>query len=263
MTTDQNPYASPAIITDASLESVSRGRPVTIAPYLSPRPRSNFTTLFLILSIVANIGIALSLMFTQSLLQQMAAGSQPTAAEIATDTTRLGFCSVSLITVRIIAVIGFMFWTYRVARNLPALGTEDPEYSPGWTVGFYFIPILNLFRPYQAMLEVWIGSSPKQLDWKEKSQVSVPLLSVWWGVWLASAFVGRMLQGMAQGERGVDELLTHNYLVIAVVLLLEIPRDLLSIWLVRTVTAAQEQRHHLLVASPPPPAASSNPFAIG
>lgn len=262
MTNEPNPYASPALLNEASSSAYDRKREVIIAPYLSPRLHANFTVTFLVLSILANLGLVAGLMFTQALLQQISTGYQPTPADIAADSMRLGISSFALIIVRVIAVVAFMFWTYRVARNLPALGTPDPDYSPGWAVGFYFIPILNLFRPYQATLEIWIGSSPKPRDWKEQSQVSVPLLSVWWGVWLFSAFIGRVLERMGRGEQSADELLTHNYLVIAVVLLLEIPRDLLSIWVVRAISSAQEERHQRMDASPPIPQETANPFAF-
>ncbi len=156
-----------------------------------------------------------------------------------------------------------MFWTYRVSRNLAALGTLDPEYSPGWAVGFYFIPILNLFRPYQAMVEIWTGSNPNYLGSQLKRQVSVPLLNLWWGVWICSAIIGRVMEQSGRGEQAVDELIVQNYLVLAVVLLLEVPRDLLSLWLVRTLSSAQDERYEKITASSPVPAhSSSTPFAF-
>src|SRR5688572_6359973 len=58
----------------------------------------------------------------------------------------------------VIATVFWCMWVYRTYRNLPALGAEGLNYSPGWAVGYYFIPVLNLFRPFQVMRETWRAS---------------------------------------------------------------------------------------------------------
>src|SRR5207245_1107765 len=62
--------------------------------------------------------------------------------------------------VMIITAVVFLIWLYRSYANLQALWTEGHTYAPGWAVGYYFIPILNLFRPCQVMQETWKGSDP-------------------------------------------------------------------------------------------------------
>jgi hypothetical protein len=53
-----------------------------------------------------------------------------------------------------------LLWFYRAYLNLPALGTAQPKFSPGWAVGYWFVPVLNLVRPCEAMLELAAGSDP-------------------------------------------------------------------------------------------------------
>lgn len=48
-----------------------------------------------------------------------------------------------------IAVPVCMF-LYRANANLRALGVEELEYTPGWCAGWWFVPIMNLFKPYGA-----------------------------------------------------------------------------------------------------------------
>lgn len=263
MTADQNPYASPAILNDTSPKlTAAELRPaVAVAPFLSPKSRANITVVFLALSILTNIAVLGTICLTQSLLHKHLNGIQLTQAEIDADTIRLRVTAGALIIARLIAVISFMFWTYRVAQNLPALGTERPEFTPGWAVGVYFVPIINLFRPYQAMVEIWNGSDPQYLNSQEKKPKAVSLLSGWWGVYLAATFIGRVLQQGGSGEQSVEQLLSHNYMIIAVIFLLEIPRDILSIFVVRSVTASQESRQEAIVGGPPAPAEFVNPFA--
>lgn len=78
--------------------------------------------------------------------------------------------------------ITFLSWIYRINKNLNALAWDDMTYTPGWSIGWYFIPIANLFKPYQAMKEIWEvahrGESSGQ-----------PLLGWWWGLWIVSSIV--------------------------------------------------------------------------
>jgi hypothetical protein len=41
-------------------------------------------------------------------------------------------------------------WIYRANANAHALG-GDLSVSPGWAVGWFFVPIACLFKPYLAM----------------------------------------------------------------------------------------------------------------
>ena len=57
----------------------------------------------------------------------------------------------------------FLLWTYRSYRHLSALSDRDLRFSPGWAVGWFFVPIMNLFRPYQVMKEMWRKSTPERV----------------------------------------------------------------------------------------------------
>jgi hypothetical protein len=81
-------------------------------------------------------------------------------------------------------------WVHRTYRNLPSLGASDLNYSPGWAVGYYFIPILNLFRPYQVMRETWQASDPRNIGQRDWKYLAAPaLLSIWWAMHVISRFV--------------------------------------------------------------------------
>src|SRR6185503_6280418 len=51
----------------------------------------------------------------------------------------------------LITVIVFGRWIYRAHQNLPELGVRHLNFTPGWAVGCLFVPIVNLWAPYQAM----------------------------------------------------------------------------------------------------------------
>lgn len=83
----------------------------------------------------------------------------------------------------------FLVWFYRVAKNLRALGADEPRFSPGWCVGYWFIPFANLFRPYQAAKDIWARSEPPG---SEGAGAGGALLGGWWAMWIISAIVGNL-----------------------------------------------------------------------
>lgn len=87
------------------------------------------------------------------------------------------------------------FWIHRMAANTRSLvGAGKMEYTPGWAVGWFFIPFANLWKPYQAMKEVWaLNADGGRRDAASAAGVLLPL---WWFLWLAwnavSNVAGRM-----------------------------------------------------------------------
>jgi predicted Zn finger-like uncharacterized protein len=82
----------------------------------------------------------------------------------------------------IIVGITFLRWIYRTNTNLGKLSGQPMRFSPGWSVGWYFIPVACWFKPYQAMKEIWERSHKNQSD-------TGSILGLWWAFWLISTFL--------------------------------------------------------------------------
>ncbi len=82
--------------------------------------------------------------------------------------------------------IPFCMWVHRANRNAHALGAKGMQFTPGWAVGWYFIPIANLWKPYQAMKEIWQASHNPRTWGTEPAG----LVSNWWTLWLLTNFLG-------------------------------------------------------------------------
>ncbi|WP_428629729.1 DUF4328 domain-containing protein [Sphingopyxis sp.] len=86
----------------------------------------------------------------------------------------------------------FGMWIYRAAANVDAAMVLGFRYTPGWAVGWHFVPIANLYKPFDAMRQIWNASHSggRDLDRGE------PLLVYWWGLWvltgIASYFAFRL-----------------------------------------------------------------------
>jgi hypothetical protein len=74
------------------------------------------------------------------------------------------------------SIVLVSMWLYRAHANLRLAGIEG-EFSPGWAVGWYFIPIANLFKPFEAMRELWNASHMKPIGFDAEAPSDV---KIWW-----------------------------------------------------------------------------------
>jgi len=93
----------------------------------------------------------------------------------------------------IVTAILFLMWIYRSNLNCHGFGAKNMKFTPGWSIGYYFIPFLNLVRPYQAMKEIWkVSSDPA--NWQKQEINSV--IRWWWGLWLVSGGMDLAISSM-------------------------------------------------------------------
>lgn len=102
----------------------------------------------------------------------------------------------------IVRMVLALRWFWRANKNARAL-SHGLETTPGWAWGFFFIPFMNLFRPFKTMEEIW-ASSQSPHGWKG---VDTPvLMRWWWGLWLVGNGVdnlgGRLLDGVDTMQAG-------------------------------------------------------------
>lgn len=89
----------------------------------------------------------------------------------------------------ICAVIAVAMWIHRGHRNLHEAGIPDLKFSPGWAVGWYFVPIAFLFMPFQAMRELWTVSHNRS----DSFSASAPgNLGMWWAFWIIGNILGNV-----------------------------------------------------------------------
>ena len=87
----------------------------------------------------------------------------------------------------------FLVWTHQAATNVRAFGQHDLEITPGWAVGWWFVPFASLVMPYKALKEVWCASDPDTVgaDGDSWTTRTVPsLFPLWWGMYLIHSLVG-------------------------------------------------------------------------
>jgi Domain of unknown function (DUF4328) len=188
------------------------------------------------------------------LLLQVTAGD-PVDLDIAQATDRRQQLVRSLhLVVLLTTGLFFLIWQHRVHRNLPALGAAHLRFSPGWAVGWWFVPLMNLVRPYQAIKELWRASDPDvdPLDpgaWR--TTPTTPVLPWWWVLCLLSTNAGhqdmsRVLSVVApSGSDGLDQLI-WAYGALLASGILGLGALVCTLVLVRGVDTRQDEKHRRL-----------------
>lgn len=107
----------------------------------------------------------------------------------------------------------FCCWIYRANANARALGARDLTITPGWSVGWFFIPIANLYKPFKSVKEIWNASDP-DADHPTAEGVTPVAVTAWWGFWLLSNVSGQVSFRATMAANTAEEMLQANYLSI-------------------------------------------------
>jgi hypothetical protein len=172
------------------------------------------------------------------------------------DTTDLreGLIAGLTLIATVVTIVLFIRWFRRAYRNLPALGAEPLRFKSWWTIGGWFIPIANLFRPKEMANDIWRASDPdapprQGLSWHG---ADVPTLFLWW--WLFF-LVGNWLDNIGlRAGLGVDtddlDSYRHAAGVSMVADAIDAAGAVLAVLVVRRTTSRQESRAARLAEAP-------------
>jgi Domain of unknown function (DUF4328) len=103
----------------------------------------------------------------------------------------------------IICIVLFILWFRRAYNNLNLSGKANTKYTEGWAAGAWFVPFLNLGRPYLIMQEIW-----------EKTQEATEgllnyyrsnIVGWWWTLWIISNVTTNVTSKIFTGS-SIDDL---------------------------------------------------------
>jgi len=156
------------------------------------------------------------------------------------------------------ATLSLVVWTRRVYGNLPGLGATDPRFGPGWAIGGWFVPLLNLWRPKQILDDAWRAADPDlpAVAGRAWRRGPVPwFLHAWWVAMLAGSFtgvVGSVADAVASRGLVAASGIGSGVAGVAAALLGQV--------LVTRLSRRQEHRAARLAGSPEPGSARSRPW---
>lgn len=210
--------------------------------FRDPRPLANVAVIGLwvyLAGTVANIiGVGLEWQFVTSAMSGPPAGPLPAATlDMVTTATRMGNLALYMIS-------GFIVlkWIYRTNANAHRMSNGlGMTVSPGWAIGWFFIPIANLWKPFQGVEQTWrVSHSPGA-----PGSVDTPLLlRWWWGLWLLSSIIAN-IAGRTAGDGSDLNLLAASDVGEMIADGLTIPLILILMKIIRAITAAQVERRNV------------------
>jgi hypothetical protein len=108
----------------------------------------------------------------------------------------------------IVSVITFIQWFRRAYYNLHLL-VPNLNYTEGWASGAWFVPILNLFRPFQIMKELYEKTHllliQKNINYNYK--YTSKYMVIWWTLWIVINFADRISGQISKYATTIDDFL--------------------------------------------------------
>lgn len=208
-----------------------------VGDYESAAGRARWTRLLLGLTVALHMLSLLVVLWERALLDnagQTTVGEWRTTTSLASDLAWVEIAAV------VVTGVVFLNWLYRCYQNVHELGFEQVRFTPGWAVGYWLIPILNVWRPRQIIGDLWRSTDPDAVGEEAGGWRDLPLpwtIVAWWVTWYGGTILLRLV------ARGVPHTLadlklqnlklgaTHGILVAAAAL---------AFWLVGELTSRQD-----------------------
>ncbi|MGY5058898.1 DUF4328 domain-containing protein [Streptomyces sp. 900105755] len=96
---------------------------------------------------------------------------------------RSGLVSMVFVNLMTLTTVLFLVWLARSRRNAQELSPGAAVPSPAWTIGTWFIPVVNLIAPRRSVLDIGRAASP---SWEKRDTT---LVNLWWAAWVGHALV--------------------------------------------------------------------------
>lgn len=227
---------------------IPQKKKVSIKPYVSNETVARLAitglALCMFLSMVAMIFIGLEI----GLVSKMMNDEFVTLESLEASDFRQQIIAITYVLAFLVTVIFFSIWFYRAYRNLPALGARGLHTSPGWAVGYFYIPIVNLYRPYRAAKEIWQASVPTSEPnhpnaWQDQKVSSI--VGWWWGFWIASSVLGRISNRISSNVESLSGYRSTLWIDLGIQVIIIIAA-ILAIVVIKNVTAMQEEKYKLI-----------------
>ena len=140
----------------------------------------------------------------------------------------------------IVTAVLFLAWLARARQTLEALGVAGLRFSPGWTVGAFLVPGLNLVWAPQAVHDLWRASDPGPAAGARVRPAALgPWIVAWWTVFVVASLLDPLPRRL-DTEALAEVSLGRATIVLVGGQLAEIAAAALGIVVVRAIGLRQE-----------------------
>lgn len=121
-------------------------------------------------------------------------GARPAAA-LETSDAVVPKIILTYLTVALAAFMVNAIWIYRSTANANALYPTNAQITAGWAVGWFFVPIAHLFKPYQALSQTYRKSHRMA-----ETDPMARWFAIFWAAWIISSIVDQIANRMFDGD---------------------------------------------------------------
>jgi hypothetical protein len=177
-------------------------------PLKNNAQRARAVSIIFIIMLVINVASIISNFMQLNLLKSLMAGNADTEAANAND-IRVSALAIANLVVLVCGAIFFILWFRRAYNNLHSTQQVNLLYTEGWAAGAWFVPFLNLVRPYQIMDEIWNKTqeaTKNLLSFKNSS-----LVGWWWAIYLISKITSNIANRIFDDNSSYESLTSLTY----------------------------------------------------
>jgi len=242
----------------AAAPPIGRPRGFRLSPeHKSLKGQAAFLHLTLGVYIVMHAASIAMNVWAVSLLQKLEAGGAGNELSLFDDLTQVESMANTLMYtsfgVIALCALAYSMFVYAAARNIERSNAPGLSNGAGMVVGWTFIPIANLFKPFQAMGEIWATS----FDPVRGLAAKPAFLLLWWLPWIIGNIVSNVSQRFVEGAEEVGQVITLLWVDTTASTIAIVAACVLA-FIVARVVAAQSAWPSI---PPPPPPAPVDPNA--
>ncbi|MFV0599213.1 MAG: DUF4328 domain-containing protein [Bacteroidales bacterium] len=178
--------------------------------------RAKYAITLIKVVLAINIISIISWYFQYDLLQTFGNDGGFSFEKAESNDLRVQFLSISYSGFFIISAITFIMWFRRAYHNLHQK-ISYLSWKEGWASGAWFVPFLNLYRPYQIMMELYKDTIEllKKKDNNLASKLTTNYVNLWWSLWIISNILSNISFRYQIKAETIDEYKTSTVLTIA------------------------------------------------
>jgi hypothetical protein len=190
----------------------------------------------LALDVVLSVVMVVLRLFENGLLQRAARGELVSFAEAARNDERVAAITILQVVMLLLTGVIWLVWQHRSQTNLHAARLRELTFSPGWTVGWWLIPLANFVMPFQTMRELWKASTGDERWWQLRTS---PIIGSWWAAWLGANVLDRVAGAVTGGASTIDKVISGSRLFLFGEIV-TISAGILALAIIRSVIERQE-----------------------
>jgi heme/copper-type cytochrome/quinol oxidase subunit 2 len=177
-------------------------------PLKNNAQRAKAVNIVFIILLVFNVVTIISDIMQLNLIKDLVDGKADAEAAGAND-LRVTVLAVASFVVLICSIVFFILWFRRAYNNLSLTNKVYLDHSEGWAAGAWFVPFLNLVRPYQIMVEIW--NKTQEATSNLLSYKPGTLVGWWWAIYILSNVINNITTRIINDNSSIDGLTYSTY----------------------------------------------------